>query len=381
MRSAILRSTRSALIAVAIAALAPIVALGGTAAAQPVGEPGTGPGLGAPKPAPPPMPGVNAVDLSPDERAVLKDVEAEYQRYLDAAEAQHQRMRQVLRREFDARLAELEKRYAERIAAAQRDRAMRHLKSIELLEKFIKDHPNHEQFTPDAMYRLADLYLDQAEDFVEASNDPEAIADYSKSLELWEQILTRFPKYRQTPSTLYLLAYYGKTKDERRALQLFLSLTCANRFKWTDPPPPTPTREEAIARTDRKDRVDPYADCQGMEGADTELLRHAWVRGIADHHFTVPGELDPAIAAYLKVVDGGKDSPLYAEALYKLAWSYYKRDFLMDSIKKFDESVTLYDQVVAQGKTPPLELRDESIQYIAVAFTDPWEGETDTDPV
>jgi len=30
--------------------------------------------------------------------------------------------------------------------------------------------------------------------------------------------------------------------------------------------------------------------------------------------------------------------------------------------------------------SPPLELREESIQYIAVAFTDPWNGETDTDP-
>ncbi|HEU4610648.1 MAG TPA: hypothetical protein VFS15_01170, partial [Kofleriaceae bacterium] len=49
-------------------------------------------------------------------------------------------------------------------------------------------------------------------------------------------------------------------------------------------------------------------------------------------------------------------------------------------IAKFDESVKLYDSVVAAGGTPPLELREESIQYIAVAFTDPWLGETDTDP-
>jgi len=109
-------------------------------------------------------------------------------------------------------------------------------------------------------------------------------------------------------------------------------------------------------------------------------VRHAWVRGIADYHFLVPGEIDDAIAAYLKVANGGQDSKLYAEALYKLAWSYYKRDFLKDSIQRFDDSVKLYDSTVAAGNTPPLELRDESIQYIAVAFTDPWNGETDTDP-
>jgi tetratricopeptide (TPR) repeat protein len=42
--------------------------------------------------------------------------------------------------------------------------------------------------------------------------------------------------------------------------------------------------------------------------------------------------------------------------------------------------VRLYDSIVVAGGLPPLELRDESIQYISVAFTDPWEGETETNP-
>ena len=41
------------------------------------------------------------------------------------------------------------------------------------------------------------------------------------------------------------------------------------------------------------------------------------------------------------------------EALYKLAWSYYKRDYLKESIDKFDESVKLYDQIVANGALDP----------------------------
>ena len=220
-----------------------------------------------------------------------------------------------------------------------------------------------------------------SEDAVDVSSDANAIADYSPSLARWQEIVDKFPHYRQLPSTLYLLAYYGRTKDERKSLQYFLSITCANKYKWSDPPPAVPTREEAIAASDRKQLTNKYADCKPMDGADKDLLEHAWVRGIADYHFTIPGELDEAIAAYRKVVDTDPDSQLYAEALYKLAWSYYKRDFLLDSIKKFDESVVLYDKIKARGDTPPLELREESLQYIAVAFTDPWEGETDTDPV
>ncbi len=347
--------------------------------------PATGPGLGV-KTAPPP------VQLNDKEMEALKDVEGEYEAFKKAGDEHDARMRAMARREFDARTAELEKRYAERIAKTEADKAKRHTDTIALLEKFLQEHPHHQEFTPDAMFRLADLYLDQADEDVDAvlaaqekaggapAGQAAPVADYSKATNLWEQILKQFPSYRQTPSTLYLLAWYSKTKDDRRSLQIFLALTCANKYKWDATPPAAPSRQDAIKRVEAKTLRDPYADCTAYPGADLELARHAWVRGIADYQFSVPGELDEAIAAYLKVANGGNDSPLYAESLYKLAWSYYKRDFLFDSVKRFDQSVQLYDSIVAKGDQPPLELRDESIQYIAVAFTDPWEGETDTDP-
>jgi tetratricopeptide (TPR) repeat protein len=356
----------------------------------PVNEPPpSGPGLGQPAPA-----AQGAIQLNAQELEELKGVEADYEEFLMAAKNHDARLRAIARHEFNSRTAELEKRYAERIANAEGDKGKRNQVTKERLEKFIADHRNHAQFTPDAMFRLADLYLDEADEEVDRRlaeadkapldpNQPDAaaiVADYSKSLQLWETILKEFPNYRQTPSTIYLLAYYGKTKDERRSLQLFLALACANRYKWYDPPPPKPDTKEAIKRVESKTLREVYGDCTPYPNAEVELIRHAWVRGIADYHFAVPGEIDEAIAAYLKVTNGGQDSKLYAEALYKLAWSYYKRDFLKESIDNFDQSVKLYDSTVASGGTPPLELRDESIQYIAVAFTDPWLGETDTDP-
>jgi tetratricopeptide (TPR) repeat protein len=360
----------------------------------PVNEPApSGPGLGTPTPAPS-TPIAPRAQLTPRELEELKAAEDDYNQFLQAADEHDTRMRQIARSEYDTRTKELERKYAERVSKAEGDKSKLFDNTLARLEKFLQDHPNHEQFTPDAMFRLADIYLTQADDEVDkrlaaldaAPADPTApdsaaiVADYSKSLALWEDILKRFPNYRQTPSTIYLLAYYGKTKDERRSLQLFLSLACANRYKWFDPPPPVPDKQEAIKRVEQKTLREVYGDCQPYPGAEIELVRHAWVRGVADYHFTVPGEIDESIAAYLKVANGGSDSKLYAEALYKLAWSYYKRDFLTESIAKFDESVKLYDSVVAAGGTPPLELREESIQYIAVAFTDPWLGETDTDP-
>ena len=353
--------------------------------------PANGPGLGGPRPVPiAPMP--NPIQLTPQEKDELKDVEAEFDKFTQAAADHDARMRLIAKREFDSRTAELTKKYADKIAKTEADRGKRHGETIAKLEKFLVDHPDHEQFTPDAMFRLADLYIDLAEEEFEArltaqeqsgqpaTSDAAQIVDYTRSIALWEGILTKFPKYRQTPSTLYLFGYYGRPKDERRSLQIFLALACANQYKWNDPPPKVPTREEALKRVSQKTLRDPYAQCTPYPNAEVELVRHAWVRGVADLEFAVPGEIDESIAAYLKVADGGNDSKLYAESLYKLAWSYYKRDMMEPSIRRFDESVKLYDQIVAAGGTPALELRDESIQYISVAFTDPWEGEADTNP-
>jgi tetratricopeptide (TPR) repeat protein len=369
----------------------------GSANPVPVQSNPNGPGLGNQPGQPQPRPIVNITPLvlNEKEKAELKEVEGEYDKFVAAATKHDARMRAIAKREYENRTSTLTKRYADSIAKAEAQKGKLHGDTIAKIEKFLVDHPDHEQFTPDAMFRLADLYLDRADAELDAKMaalekappDPNApqqatpLADYKPALEQWEKILRQFPNYRQTPSTLYLLAYYGKTTDERRSLQIFLALACANKYKWDAKPAPAPTRAEALKRVESKTLRDPYNDCQPYPNAEVELVRHAWVRGIADYHFTVPGEVDDGIAAYLKVAEGGKESKLYAEALYKLAWSYYKRDKLPEAIKRFDQSVVLYDQIVAQGSTPALELRDESIQYIAVALTDPWEGETDTNPV
>lgn len=333
---------------------------------------------------PAPRPRAHELPLSPAEMELLREVERDFERYRDAADGHQRHIRALLLRELRKRRTMLETRYAERIRQAKAEKERRHLDTIALLEKFIAEHPDHAEFTPDAMFRLADLYLDEADAAFEtmmASGDPDAdpVADYSKSLALWRQIMERFPAYRQRPGTLYLLAHYGKIEDERASLGLFLALTCANEHHYGDPPPPHLTRTEVTERIATRTLLDPYAACIPMEGADEEMLHHAWVRGIGDHHFSVPGELDEAVAAYGKVTAVPAAS-LYPESLYKQAWSFYRRDFLPESIERFDESVALYDLTVARGEQPKLALREEALQYIAVAFTDPWAGEPESDP-
>jgi tetratricopeptide (TPR) repeat protein len=297
------------------------------------------------------------------------------------------------------RKARLEKRFADAIKKAEDEERKKHLEAIALLEKFIIEYPEHPQFTPDAMFRLADLYLDEANYEFErtfdaqaeaaASADPAAApaedmqrADYSKSLALWTTIIEKFPDYRQRAGTMYLLAYYLKeTGEDRRSLAVYRGLVCGNKYNPLGAPPPAPNRDKVRLSTaveSKRSFKNPYGDCVAIT-EDKDLVEDAWVRGIGDIHFLTPGELNEAIISYEKVARN-KKSKYYDEALYKLAWSYYRNVDFLKAIAAFDESVKYSDELVAQGKDP-LPLRPEALLYIAIAFTDPWSLDEQPDPV
>src|SRR5690606_24844782 len=131
----------------------------------------------------------------------------------------------------------------------------------------------------------------------------------------------------------YLLAHYGRYENPQRSLGLFLSLACANHHDYRA----LPGRDQRGGRARQGAVASPYADCTPMAGAEPALVQHAWVRGIGDHHFDQVGDLDQAIAAYNKVAEDPA-AELHAEALYKLAWSFYRRDLPLEAIKRFDRS-------------------------------------------
>lgn len=396
---------------------AALLLVAGTAQAQPPGDaarpapkaqparPTPGPVGGRPTPQvlPPreqPSAGPAGRRFTKAEKDVLKEIEGDLKRYQRAAETHHDRIKDYLYGQYLDRKARLEKRYADQIRRTESQQRKRHLDAIALLEKFIRDYPSHPQFTPDAMFRLADLYLDEAnwefekrfDDMADGiAADPAAgdlgddaaqRADYSKSISLWTQIIQRFPDYRQRAGSMYLLAYYLKeTGEDRRSLAVYRGLVCSNKYDPMAAPTPPPNRDRVRLSTASAAKAsfrNPYADCLPTT-KDKELVEDAWVRGVGDIHFLTPGELNESIAAYEKVARQ-KKSKYYDEALYKLAWSYYRNDDFLKAIAAFDESVAYSDALVKQGKEP-LPLRPEALQYIAIAFTDPWSLEEQPDPV
>ena len=338
---------------------------------------------------------------TPEELVILAEIEQDLKRYEASAGQHHRRMQAILSGEYKDRSSRLEARYAAKIANAEEQEYERRLSAIALLEKFVQDYPDHKKFTPDAMFRLADLYLEQAEydfeksfaenldfsepDFdapIDEDDEPLTTADYSKSIAMWESIARKFPNYRQKASTLYLLAYYLKqTEVERKALQVFRGLVCANKYDPMGEPEPVPDLAAARAALGEPSSATPSNKYDGCEAItdNKELLHDAWVRGVGDIHFLTAGELTSAIEAYKKVATD-EESKFYDEALYKLAWSHYRNDDFIEGIDAFDKSVMYSDALVAKGGEP-LDLRPEAVQYIAISFTDPWSINEQPDPV
>jgi tetratricopeptide (TPR) repeat protein len=356
-RSRILALALASLVTPAMAQQTPAPEPAPQQPAQPAPGP-TAPGQAPAQPVAAPAP------LSEQELKELDHVEEIAKRYGKAAAEHDRRQKSLLKREFDRRIYELELRYKKGLEAANEAYKLRHLRAMEELEKFLAKYPNDPKWTPDAMFRLAELYLDQAgmeyeekqilaqasgqveppppEDFDPDAPPPYTGPDYSRALALWRQIVERFPDYRQIDGTLYLLAYYlGEMGRIPEAKQVYLGLVCANKFDPLAAPPPPPDPKAPVVTVPQSSFVDPYEDCKPRK-ENSIVADEAWVR-VGEAHFDTRGELNLAIAAYKKVAFNEK-SEFFDEALYKLAWSYYRNDQFIDGINAFDKLVVYSDK-------------------------------------
>jgi TolA-binding protein len=257
--------------------------------------------------------------------------------------------------------------------------------AIAMFEAFLERYPNDKRWTPDAMFRLAELYYERsAEDYLDADeaykkaidgpnppDTPPPKVDYSPTIALYKRLLTEFPNYRFLDAAYYLLGFCeGEMGDDAQAKQALLALVCANKFKPLDPPEPPPKNGGS---------EDVYDGCVPVR-KDSKFLPEAWTR-VGEFHFDSTQELKYAIAAFKKVLTF-KDTPYYDRALYKLAWSYYRDNRFAEAVREFDNLVKYADTRTAAGQKVGSDLRPEAIQYLAVSFAEPdWDGDTIPDPV
>lgn len=223
--------------------------------------------------------------------------------------------------------------------------------AIVRLEEFIRKYPSDPRYTPHAMFRLAELYFEKATDeyFTAIDSYAQLEKDYEdgkikmlpekprKRLEncvkLYQRIIAGFPNYQYMDVVYYLLGYALYEQDEKReAVEIFYKL------------------------------VNLYPK--------SKFYAETYMR-IGNYYFddADPPDLDKAISSYKQAM-ADRDSVLYPNAMYKLAWTYYRKDDLTQAVNLFADLIEYYDAMKGRDTKLQSEMRPESIKYIAIAFAD-----------
>jgi TolA-binding protein len=277
-------------------------------------------------------------------------------RYTEEAAAFRDEAQALISKEFEAKRGFLAENYEQAVSGIEVLERNEREDAIAKFEEFIARYPDDPTFGADAMFRLAELHYEKANDdyttqleaYREASRQataegrdapPEPVKSYAPSIALYQRIITQYPDYRFTHGVYYLLAYclgeMGQGDESRVAYQ-----TLIQRFP------------------------------------ESPFIAEAWVR-LGDWYFDAveADSLQNAAVAFSRIY-AYPEHPLYARAIYKLGWTYYRMDAFEEAIRAF---VYLLDHYVekskATGEKAGGDVWPEAIQYTAISFADEnWGG-------
>ncbi len=348
---------------------------------------------------------------TPEQLAALAEMEQEVARFKQNGDAYKDTVLSIVRREYLRQRRQRNEGYARQIGDEEKLQDEATLRAIALFERFIQQYPNDPTYTPDAMFRLGELYFERsAIEFqngmlaVMAARDrgedpPEPTKDFEPTIALYRDLITRFPDYTRIDGVYYLIGYCLAEMGQPDAARLaWLNLVCANKYdfrasmeaKANEELAATAEREKknpaltlGSVQLGRKDAplADPYGDCKpAVQGS--QFMSETWLR-IGEYHFDYDVGSDgmaSAISAYKHVLGDPTDRN-YNLALYKVAWSYYRSFRYPEAIQQFAALVEWSDEEQKKTGRAGSELRAEAVQYLAIAFAyDDWNENQVPDP-
>ncbi len=341
--------------------------------------------------------------------AALREMEAEVANFTRVGNTYRNTVVSLLRREYLRQRRGRDQWYARQIREEERMLNEARERAILQFERFVRRYPDDPTYTPDAMFRLGELYYERsavqfqdAYDAAQAQMDageevdlPET-PDFNDTISLYQRLVADFPNYRRLDGVYYLIGYclneMGRPEEARMA---WLALVCANNFRYDPTAVPSPDGEEGDAEGDDNTEeeaehpaltlgetpeeetpgvfVNPFENCTPVQ-EDAEFISETWFR-IGEYHFDDyldPHSLDMSIAAYGRIL-ATPDDRNYNLALYKVAWAYYRASRYPEAIRHFAMLVQWSDDERQRTGEAGSQLRPEAIQYLGIAFAyDDW---------
>ncbi|MCB9519356.1 MAG: tetratricopeptide repeat protein [Myxococcales bacterium] len=228
--------------------------------------------------------------------------------------------------------------------------------AIEEFEQFIARYPSNASYTPDVLFRLAELYFEQSKDDYE-----QADTEYQRDLEYYElgviadqpteprrelartiatfrRLIRDFPNYRQIDGAYYLLGVCYEQQDEYE-----------------------------LALASYRQLVEGYPQ--------SDFAQEGFLR-IGEYYFEAT-EFQAARDAYLAAYGYGR-TKWYDKVLFKLGWATYLLNEYDAAIGYFRELLDFYAE---EDRDNVAALRQEALQYFAIAVAEEdWDLDGERDP-
>lgn len=383
------------------------------------GEAGTG-GEAIPEPS---YGGLSLGTIKPptqEEEAALEELAEDIEIYNKNADDFRAAIKNIIKRQYELRKQQIEEEIGKQIDEEERLQEEARKSAIEYFEVFLDRYPDNMKYSPDAMFRLSELYYEQSyvdhlkaydvyrDDYKQWKKgliDMEPVEpqrDFSQTIDIYEKLLARYPDYRNIDGVYYLLGFCWNEMGQFDEAQLvWLSYVCSNKYSFDDvqkmiaektaeafedgeehPASSLPAvstegevEDEVIFATETEDT---YKACTAIK-KDTRFFTETWLR-IGEYHFDFDYSkmgLANAISAYKKALEDDT-STFYDLALYKLAWSYWRNGNYTEAITGFIGVVEYSDRKAEETGKSGSQLRPEAIQYIALSL---WESDWDGDNV
>ncbi len=322
--------------------------------------------------------------------------------FTDAVKSYKRQTRQLVQREYFRQKTEIERRHASQIASSEAQQDSQRAHTIEKLEVFVRAYPNDAKLTPDAMFRLGELYFEQAQiayqEAFDEGSEILAAPNYTPTIEVYLNLVARFPEYERIDGVLYLIGFcLSEMGDSRAALAAWRSLVCHNKYtgalavneasksETLDLQDPTLggrtgyvsaalSGEQTSRQLELGDQVENiYQECKPVR-KDAGFITETWFR-IGEFHFDDyddPKSIQYALYAYARILSTPEDRN-YNLALYKSAWAYYRSSQYAQAMSFFGQLVDWSDAEQERTGRAGSDLRPESIQYLALSLAyDDW---------
>lgn len=288
----------------------------------------------------------NAADVSLSRQDVDETVDRFTMRVMEF----HSEISEQVENEYKRLQKAIENRYDKDVKKLEGEERLDIELAIAKFEKFIARYPSEKLYTPDVMFRLAELYYivdkekfdrnsqalwavyeKELQRFDEGQISTEPVqphADFSRSIELYNRIATVFPDYRYIDAVYYLLAYaYKQHNNLPKVRESFENLIALR--------------------------------------PDSKYIAEAYLY-IGNAYFDEM-MYEPALAAYQKAANF-KDSRFYDGILYKLASTYYITNRFGEAVRAFAD-VCDFSEEKYKKEGRHSYFRQESLDYIAFCYS------------